>query len=63
MKWEEYQTMTDEDWHFFTHREKTNIQCPKCGAYIWRRTDVVLTSYPPKFRYECDNCKWIGTGR
>lgn len=60
MKWEEYQKIvisTDNE-----ARELTEIECPKCGFPLWRRTDVVLTTYPPKFRYECSECDWSGTG-
>jgi len=60
MKWEEYQT---HEWELYQNREKTIIECPKCGALLWRRTDIVLTSYPPKFKYEYDRCGWSGTGK
>lgn len=60
MKWEDYQNTLFE---LYKNREKTDIECPKCGALLWRRTDIVLTSYPPKFRYECDSCQWSGTGK
>lgn len=59
MKWDEYQ---DHNWILCDNREQTNIECPECGALIWRKTDIVLTSYPPKFQYECDACGWTGTG-
>lgn len=58
MKWEEHQNKTLPD-EICTHRQKTGIECPKCGKMIWKRTDVVLTSYPPKYQYECE-CGWIG---
>ena len=44
----------------FTNKEKTDIACPKCGEPIYRRTDIVLTSYPAQYQYECDNCNWVG---
>lgn len=40
-------------------REKTEIECPVCGKYIWKRLDKVLTSNPPQYQYECD-CGWVG---
>ena len=43
----------------FERREKTDINCPECGKQIYRRTDIVLTSYPAQYQYECD-CGWIG---
>lgn len=29
--------------------------CPKCGGKVRQYLGVVLTSYPPKHRYECSN--------
>lgn len=34
-------------------------KCPKCGGNVRKNLTIVLTSYPPKFRYECDNCNHI----
>ena len=53
MKWEDYQ---QNDWRLYSNREKTEIECPKCGALLWRRTDIILTTDPPQFQYECDAC-------
>lgn len=39
----------------------TNIECPECGEYIFQRTNVVLTSDPPKRQYKCMKCGWIGS--
>ena len=25
-------------------REKTDIECPRCGRYIWKRVDRILPS-------------------
>lgn len=41
------------------YREKTDIECPKCKKYLWKRMDIVLTSNPPQYQYECD-CGWVG---
>lgn len=60
MKWEDYQNTL---FKLYENREKTSIECPKCGALLWRRTDIVLTTYPPKFRYECDSCQWSDIGK
>ena len=59
MTWEEYQKNFNQ---IHTNRELTEVECPQCGAHLWRRTDVVLTSYPPQYQYECDTCNWRGTG-
>lgn len=40
-------------------RVKTDIECPKCKRLLWKRLDVVLTSNPPQYQYECD-CGWVG---
>ena len=44
-----------------SNREITEIKCPQCGHPLYRRTDIVLTTCPPQYRYECDNCNWAGT--
>ena len=58
MKWEEHvlQMPSQEQ---FQNRKLTNIECPKCGKKLWKRMDIVLTSYPEQYQYECD-CGWIG---
>ena len=40
-------------------REKTEIECPRCGKFVWKRLDKVLMSNPPQYQYECD-CGWVG---
>lgn len=54
-------------WDEFTSQKKytvnsgytaTDITCPKCGKPIYKRTDIVLASYPPKYEYRCFNCQW-----
>ena len=59
ISWEEHK-MQMPPWEVFSNKEKTNIQCPKCGEPLYKRNDIVLTSYPPQFQYECDKCNWIG---
>jgi len=58
MKWEEFKNI-DSLTTAYDPREKTNIECPECGKKLWRRTDIVLTSYPAQYQYECD-CGWVG---
>lgn len=41
--------------------EPTNIECPQCKALLFRRTDIVLTSNPPKSKYVCKRCGWTGS--
>lgn len=56
MTWDEYRSRT-----FVPERlgyEETNVECPVCGKKIYKRVDIVLTSYPPTYRYECKSCGW-----
>lgn len=41
-------------------KEITNILCPKCGEKLYKLTNLVYTSYPPKYRYVCEKCNWEG---
>ena len=59
MTWNEFENNIDLEKIFPNPLEKTDIQCPKCGQYIYRRNDIVLTSYPPQYQYECE-CGWVG---
>ena len=38
----------------------TNILCPVCKSQLYKDTGVVLTTYPPKYSYECRECNWKG---
>lgn len=58
MKWEDVKKQYPETSRFM-NRKKTNIDCPKCGKKIFKRTDMVLTTRPVKYQYECE-CGWIG---
>lgn len=57
--WEEHQFKMPPH-EVFTNKIKTNIQCPKCGEPLYKRTDIVLTSYPAQYQYECEKCNWVG---
>ena len=59
MKWEDHVKQGPPE-EVFSNRKKTDIECPKCGELIYKRTDIVLTSYPAQYRYECD-CGWVGS--
>lgn len=43
--------------------EPVEVECPKCKNRLYKRTDIVLTSYPPKHEYKCINCGWYGYAR
>lgn len=58
ISWNEYKNITPPE-HIFTGRELTDVACPKCGKPLYRRTDIVLTSYPAQYQYECE-CGWVG---
>ena len=44
-----------------THSEPC-FKCPKCGGSVRKNLGMVLTSYPPQYRYECENCDYATTG-
>lgn len=58
MTWEDFKNRELPEQHF-VNREQTNIECPRCGKLIWKRLDIILTSYPAQYQYECD-CGWVG---
>lgn len=60
MTWKEFKEREMKEYKSLS-KEQTDIKCPNCGKFLWKRTDVVLTSYPPQYQYECD-CGWIGYG-
>ena len=60
MKWEQYEKQMPIRSIEFEKRTQVDVECPKCGKKIWRRNDIVLTSNPPQYRYECD-CGWVGS--
>lgn len=31
-------------------------QCEKCGGDVRQDSSICYTSYPPKYRYVCDDC-------
>lgn len=58
MKWAERQKQYPET-SKYTNIKETDIECPKCGKKIFKRLDIVLTSYPVQYQYEC-KCGWVG---
>lgn len=58
MKWEDVEKQYPQ-MYTCTNLQKTDIDCPICGKKIFKRTDIVLTSYPSKYQYECE-CGWVG---
>lgn len=37
------------------------IRCPDCGEIVKVNTEIVLTSYPPQYKWECPKCGKTGT--
>lgn len=44
----------------YANAEPTQIACPMCGKRIYKRTDIILSCYPPKRQYFCGTCDWVG---
>ena len=40
-----------------------DVKCPKCGKPLYKRTDIILSSYPPQYQYGCKECGWSGFAR
>lgn len=60
MEWEEYKKKKIT-FNFNNNLKETTIKCPKCGEFIYKDVSVVLTSYPPQYRYVCTKCGWQDT--
>lgn len=60
MKWEVFEKQMAVKPLHYEQRTQVDVECPVCGRKLWRRNDIVLTTYPPKYRYECD-CGWWGS--
>lgn len=37
------------------------IKCPNCGEIVQVDTSMILTSYPPQYKWECPKCGRTGT--
>ena len=59
MEWEDYDKLMPKKDETFETRTQVDVKCPNCGKKIWRRNDIILTSYPAKYQYECE-CGWVG---
>ena len=40
--------------------EATDVECPICGEHLYRDTSVCYTSDPPKYKYFCIHCQFVG---
>lgn len=57
--WEQFNQPELTNMYDIPNRKITNILCPKCGKLIYKRLDMVRTSFPPQNKYECE-CGWEG---
>lgn len=39
-------------------KSEPKYRCPKCSGIVRKCVDFVLTTYPPQYRYECDDCDY-----
>ena len=58
MKWDQFKNSIISE-PVFVNKVKTDIECPKCGRKLYYRSDIVLTSYPAQYQYECE-CGFVG---
>ena len=59
MKWSEFKIQQNSSSTPIQKYEETEIECPVCGHNLHRRTDVIFTTNPPKYQYECLRCGWV----
>lgn len=57
MKWDDFVEWKREQ----AKDQRTGVECPKCGDYLFERKDIVLATYPPQRMYYCEKCGWKGT--
>lgn len=58
MKWEDYKN--NEVRQFDPKYEKTDIECPKCGCYIYKDISFQYCTNPPRHQFYCLTCGWEG---
>lgn len=60
--WNEY--LEEDTYGTYGERyEPVEVECPNCKNRLYKRTDIVLTSYPPQYQYQCLACGWTGFAR
>ena len=42
-------------------KSEPRFRCPDCGGIVRKCVDFALTTYPPQYRYECDDCEYVTT--
>ena len=63
MKWEDYvnDRRLTNIYKGNQHYIRTDIECPECGALIYKNISIILASYPPQYHFHCEKCGWSGT--
>lgn len=59
MTWEEYQKQRNP--YGSVAYKEIDVECPICGKKIRKRINMVITTYPQQYRYECI-CGWSKLG-
>lgn len=59
LKWEDFKNYYSSMNMLSNNYAQTDIECPECGKFLFERRDIVLTSYPPQYQYECA-CGFVG---
>ena len=44
---------------FNSEWSEPKYKCPKCDGGMRRNLAITLASYPPQYKYQCDNCGHI----
>lgn len=62
MTWKDFEALRvgeaqRNDWGRYTEMA---VECPNCGASLFRDNLVVLSTYPPMHKYICKKCEWVG---
>ena len=42
-------------------KSEPKFRCPKCGGIVRKCVDFCLTTFPPQYRYDCDDCEYNTT--
>lgn len=53
------ETAQKSAFQFTTQWSEPKYQCPECGGGMCKNLMVVLSTYPPKYEYQCGKCGYI----
>ena len=70
-KWCKHGDLPDEEEYVKLYRPQMDLdlniksepkfRCPKCRGIVRKCVSFCLTTYPPQYRYECDDCEYTTT--